>query len=147
MAFNDSNMALIMRSYDSSTNLRTSPSSSLAPDSGSMFSTVAEKVGKTCMKRITPLRLLIFTFVSSMDRIWLPEDKEALNYHILLIENMNHYIECVDDRGDAILTEGKRKAQEEYDEHLNLYVDAVIRRPLGKIMVSTDNSTTIFYMI
>jgi hypothetical protein len=64
-----------------------------------------------------------------------PEDKEALNYHILLIENMNHYVEYVDDRGNYVLAEGKQKAKEELDEHLSLYVDAVIRRPLGKLMV------------
>jgi exocyst complex component 1 len=65
-----------------------------------------------------------------------PEDKEALNYHILLIENTNHYVEHVDPRGDQVLEEGKQKALEQYEEHLSLYVDAVIRRPLGKIMVS-----------
>ena len=64
-----------------------------------------------------------------------PEDKEALNYHILLIENMNHYVENVDVRDDEVLADGSRKAREELDEHLSLYVDAVIRRPLGKIMV------------
>lgn len=65
-----------------------------------------------------------------------PEDKEALNYHILLIENMNHYIEEVDARSDPVLGEWKAKAQDEMKEHLDLYVDAVIRRPLGKLMVS-----------
>jgi hypothetical protein len=65
-----------------------------------------------------------------------PEDKEALNYHILLIENMNHYMEEVDARPDTVLDYWKAKAQEEYNEHMNLYVDAVIRRPLGKLLVS-----------
>lgn len=64
-----------------------------------------------------------------------PEDKSALNYHILLIENMNHYMEEVDARPDSILDFWKGKAQEEYNEHMNLYVDAVIRRPLGKLLV------------
>lgn len=64
-----------------------------------------------------------------------PEDKEALNYHILLIENMNHYIEEVDDRSDMALLEWKSKAQDEMREHMGLYVDAVIRRPLGKLLV------------
>jgi exocyst complex component 1 len=64
-----------------------------------------------------------------------PEDKEALNYHILLIENMNHYVENVEEKGDKVLEEGKTKALEDYEDHLSLYVDAVIRRPLGKIMV------------
>jgi hypothetical protein len=30
----------------------------------------------------------------------------------------------------------KIKARDEYNEHMNLYVDAVIRRPLGKLLVS-----------
>lgn len=64
-----------------------------------------------------------------------PEDKEALNYHILLIENMNHYIEEVDARSDQVLDYWKGKAHDEYNEHMSLYVDAVIRRPLGKLLV------------
>ncbi|TKA79960.1 hypothetical protein B0A49_02178 [Cryomyces minteri] len=63
-----------------------------------------------------------------------PEDKEALNYHILLVENMNHYIDEVDDRNDAVLGEWKGKALMERAEHLELYVVAVIRRPLGKLL-------------
>ena len=57
------------------------------------------------------------------------------NYHILLIENMNHYIEEVDARSDGILLVWKTKAEEEMREHMDLYVDAVIRRPLGKLLV------------
>lgn len=75
-----------------------------------------------------------------------PEDKEALNYHILLIENMNHYVENVDDRGNHVLAEGKRKAKEELDEHLSLYVDAVIRRPLGKLMVGFSSLTIMMFI-
>ena len=67
-----------------------------------------------------------------------PEDKEALNYHILLIENMNHYMEEVDARHVSVLDHWKAKAQDEYNEHMGLYVDAVIRRPLGKLLVSTS---------
>ncbi|KLJ13606.1 hypothetical protein EMPG_11442 [Blastomyces silverae] len=63
-----------------------------------------------------------------------PEDKEALNYHILLIENMNHYIEEVDSRDNIILTEWKDRAAHDLREHLRLYIDAVIRRPLGKLL-------------
>ncbi|KAF2744664.1 hypothetical protein M011DRAFT_470252 [Sporormia fimetaria CBS 119925] len=69
-----------------------------------------------------------------------PEDKEALNYHILLIENMNHYIEEVDDRGDPILREWKSKAEQEMREHMDLYVDAVIRRPLGKLLEFVEST-------
>ncbi|KAI9741266.1 MAG: hypothetical protein M1834_002982 [Cirrosporium novae-zelandiae] len=61
-----------------------------------------------------------------------PEDKEVLNYHILLIENMNHYLEEVDTRGNTVLEEWRERAEQELSEHLGLYLDAVIRRPLGK---------------
>ncbi|ODH50172.1 hypothetical protein GX48_03728 [Paracoccidioides brasiliensis] len=63
-----------------------------------------------------------------------PEDKEALNYHILLIENMNHYLEEVDCRDNLVLTEWKDRATHDLQEHLRLYIDAVIRRPLGKLL-------------
>ncbi|PVI05151.1 hypothetical protein DM02DRAFT_517359 [Periconia macrospinosa] len=72
-----------------------------------------------------------------------PEDKEALNYHILLIENMNHYIEEVDGRSDSALLEWKNKAQDEMKEHMGLYVDAVIRRPLGKLLDFIESTETL----
>ncbi|PQE16914.1 exocyst complex component Sec3 protein [Rutstroemia sp. NJR-2017a BBW] len=63
-----------------------------------------------------------------------PEDKEALNYQILLIENMNHYLEEVDSRSNPVLEEWKENATQEMDEHMSLYLGAVIRRPLGKLL-------------
>ena len=63
-----------------------------------------------------------------------PEDKEALNYQILLIENMNHYLEEVDTRSNPALEDWKQNATQEMDEHMSLYVGAVIRRPLGKLL-------------
>jgi hypothetical protein len=64
-----------------------------------------------------------------------PEDKEQLNYHIMMIENMHHYLEEVDTKGNDILEDFRKKAEEEYKEHMGLYVGAVIRRPLGKLLV------------
>ena len=66
------------------------------------------------------------------------EDKEILNYHILLIENMNHYIEEVDDGGKegSVLAEWRAKALMDRAEHMEEYVGRVVRRPLGKIIVS-----------
>lgn len=61
-----------------------------------------------------------------------PEDKEALNYHILLIENMNHYLEEIDARSNPILKEWRARASDDLATHLAAYTDAVIRRPLGK---------------
>ena len=63
-----------------------------------------------------------------------PEDKEALNYHILLIENMNHYVEEVAVRNNPVLEDWNFRARAEMSEHLELYLAAVIRRPLGKLL-------------
>ncbi|KAF4975777.1 hypothetical protein FZEAL_7479 [Fusarium zealandicum] len=68
-----------------------------------------------------------------------PEDKEALNFHILLIENMNHFTEETDTRGLDILEEWKEQANATYQEHMNLYLDAVMRRPLGKVLEHLEN--------
>ncbi|KAF2110567.1 exocyst complex component Sec3-domain-containing protein [Lophiotrema nucula] len=72
-----------------------------------------------------------------------PEDKEALNYHILLIENMNHYLEEVDARSDPVLLEWKSKADDEMREHMDLYIDAVIRRPMGKLLEFIESTETL----
>lgn len=64
-----------------------------------------------------------------------PEDKEQLNYHIMMIENMHHYLEEVDTKGNGILEDFRKKAEEEYKEHMGLYINAVIRRPLAKLLV------------
>ena len=72
-----------------------------------------------------------------------PEDKEALNYHILLIENMNHYIEEVSVKGNPVLEEWRTRALEEMTEHLDLYLSAVIRRPLGKLLDFIESTETL----
>lgn len=68
-----------------------------------------------------------------------PEDKEALNFHILLIENMNHYLEEVDPRGLEVLEDWASAAQQELTEHTSLYLNAVMRRPLGKLLEHLEN--------
>ena len=71
------------------------------------------------------------------------EDKELLNYHILLIENMNHYVEEVDDGGkEGVLASWRGKAMFERVEALDAYVGMVIRRPLGKLLVRTSSDST-----
>ena len=62
------------------------------------------------------------------------EDKEILNYHILLIENMNHYVEEVEVRNNPVLGEWKERAVSEMAEHMQLYLSTVLRRPLGKLL-------------
>lgn len=61
-----------------------------------------------------------------------PEDKEALNYHILLIENMNYFVEEVKTHHNVVLEEWSEKATHDQFMHLTQYTDAIIRRPLGK---------------
>lgn len=68
-----------------------------------------------------------------------PEDKEALNFHILLIENMNHFAEETDTRGLEVLEVWKQNAKTEYQEHMVLYLNAVMRRPLGKLLDHLEN--------
>lgn len=63
-----------------------------------------------------------------------PEDKEVLNYHILLIENMNHYIEEVDVHNLPVLQRWADRARQDFNEHMGLYLDSVIHRPLGKLL-------------
>ncbi|KAL2003171.1 hypothetical protein VTN02DRAFT_4784 [Thermoascus thermophilus] len=72
-----------------------------------------------------------------------PEDKEALNYHILIIENMNHYIEEVDVRGIPVLERWRGRAIQDLQEHTKLYVDAVIRRPLGKLLDFVESTESL----
>ncbi|KAI0200944.1 exocyst complex component Sec3-domain-containing protein [Astrocystis sublimbata] len=71
-----------------------------------------------------------------------PEDKEALNYHILLIENMNHFSEELNTHGLEVLEDWKTAAASEMAEHMNLYLSAVIRRPLGKLLEYLENLET-----
>ncbi|KAL9045681.1 MAG: hypothetical protein Q9214_001315 [Letrouitia sp. 1 TL-2023] len=77
-----------------------------------------------------------------------PEDKEALNYHILLIENMNHYLEEVPTSSSSsidnpVLLEWKSRAQSSMQEHLDLYLGSVLRRPLGKVLDFVESMETL----
>ena len=52
---------------------------------------------------------------------------------------MNHYIEEVDDGGqENVLAKWKGKALMERAEHMDEYVKRVVRRPLGKVLVSLN---------
>lgn len=72
-----------------------------------------------------------------------PEDKEILNYHILLIENMNHYVEEVDVRDNIVLEEWKDRAVRDMNEHLRFYMDSVVRRPLGKLLEFVESTESL----
>ncbi|KAJ6785685.1 hypothetical protein PWT90_00978 [Aphanocladium album] len=71
-----------------------------------------------------------------------PEGKEALNFHILLIENMNHFLEETDSRGIDKIEEWKEKATAQYYEHMKYYLNAIMRRPLGKLLDHLENIET-----
>ncbi|OBT41055.1 hypothetical protein VE00_08391 [Pseudogymnoascus sp. WSF 3629] len=70
------------------------------------------------------------------------ENKEELNHQILLIENMNHYLEEVDPRRNHVLEDWKEKAGQEFDEHLGKYVTAVMSRPLKQLLLFLDTIET-----
>lgn len=75
-----------------------------------------------------------------------PEDKEALNHHILLIENMNHYIEEVPHRNNVynpVLDDWVFRAGREMSEHMDAYLSAIIRRPLGKLLDYLESTETL----
>ncbi|KAL8393976.1 hypothetical protein RB595_003662 [Gaeumannomyces hyphopodioides] len=77
-----------------------------------------------------------------------PEDKEALNFHILLIENMNYFLDEVSKMQQnqqqqsepvEVLEEWKEQAAAELAEHMSLYLNAVMRRPLGRLLEHLEN--------
>lgn len=67
-----------------------------------------------------------------------PEDKEALNSHILLIENAHHYMDTVstliEEYPNEKLSAYLEQARRLYEDHLAQYSSAVLRRPLGKVL-------------
>ncbi|EGP88328.1 uncharacterized protein MYCGRDRAFT_85776 [Zymoseptoria tritici IPO323] len=72
------------------------------------------------------------------------QEKEMLNYYILLLENMNHYIEEVDDGNrEGVLAEWKGRALMERSEAMEAYVTRVLRRPLGKLLDFLDAAESI----
>lgn len=98
------------------------------------------RINKTMFESLKVIAREIPTAATSGSAMGDPEDKEALNYQILLIENMNHYLEEVDARSNLVLEEWKDKAAQELDEHLSLYLGAVMRRPLGKLLDFLDST-------
>lgn len=78
-----------------------------------------------------------------------PEDKEALNYHVLMIENMNYFLDELNKSSPAqnssgasepdILEQWKEKASSDLAEHMSMYLNAVMRRPLGKLLEHLEN--------
>lgn len=68
-----------------------------------------------------------------------PEDKEALNYHILMVENMHQYLDALNSRDShAILDDFKRRATINYKEHLTSYSRQIVLRPIGRLQDFTE---------
>jgi hypothetical protein len=62
------------------------------------------------------------------------EDKEMLNYHILMIENMHVLIDSFADTENGCLMAIKLNAQNTFRDEMNMYIAAVLHRPVGKIL-------------
>ncbi|KAG4305000.1 hypothetical protein PORY_001675 [Pneumocystis oryctolagi] len=67
------------------------------------------------------------------------EDKDLLNYYIIVIENMFQYIEELKKKDIPILSIFEEKANKEFKEHVKMYIENVIKRPLGRIMEFSEN--------
>ncbi|KAF8213226.1 exocyst complex component sec3 subunit [Mycena galopus ATCC 62051] len=62
------------------------------------------------------------------------EDKGQLNFHVILIENMHHFVAETSQIEIGSVTVFLRKAEAIYDENLGAYVKIVLRRPFGKLI-------------
>ncbi|KAJ7225687.1 exocyst complex component sec3 subunit [Mycena pura] len=62
------------------------------------------------------------------------EDKGQLNYHVILIENMHHFVAETSQIEIGSVTVFLRRAEAIYDENLTAYVKIVLRRPFGKLI-------------
>lgn len=64
------------------------------------------------------------------------EDKGLLNHHVILIENMFHFVKDVGriNTGHAALGPQLKRAQGMLEDAMSAYVQSVLRRPLGKMM-------------
>ncbi|TFK56552.1 hypothetical protein OE88DRAFT_1649908 [Heliocybe sulcata] len=62
------------------------------------------------------------------------EDKGQLNYHVILIENMHHFVAEMGQLEIGSVAAFLKRAESIYDENLNAYVRMILRRPLAKIM-------------
>ncbi|KAJ7783605.1 exocyst complex component Sec3-domain-containing protein [Mycena maculata] len=62
------------------------------------------------------------------------EDKGQLNFHVILIENMHHFVAETSQIEIGSVANFLRKAEAIYDENLGAYVKIVLRRPFGKLI-------------
>ncbi|KAE9408272.1 hypothetical protein BT96DRAFT_914199 [Gymnopus androsaceus JB14] len=62
------------------------------------------------------------------------EDKGQLNYHVILIENMHHFVAETSQMEIGSVSVFVKKAEAIYDENLSAYVKIILRRPFAKII-------------
>ncbi|KAJ7293415.1 exocyst complex component Sec3-domain-containing protein [Mycena rebaudengoi] len=62
------------------------------------------------------------------------EDKGQLNFHVILIENMHHFVAETSQIEIGSVTVFLRRAEAIYDENLSAYVKLVLRRPFSKLI-------------
>ncbi|KAG6889916.1 hypothetical protein C0992_003620 [Termitomyces sp. T32_za158] len=62
------------------------------------------------------------------------EDKGQLNYHVILIENMHHFVAETSKLEAGSVDIFCRQAESIYDENLGAYVKIILRRPFSRII-------------
>ncbi|KAL1748585.1 exocyst complex component Sec3-domain-containing protein [Schizophyllum fasciatum] len=62
------------------------------------------------------------------------EDKGQLNYHVVLIENMHHFVAETSQISVGSASSFLKRAKGMYEENLSAYVKIVLRRPFSKII-------------
>ncbi|KAK7059116.1 hypothetical protein VNI00_001741 [Paramarasmius palmivorus] len=62
------------------------------------------------------------------------EDKGQLNYHVILIENMHHFVAETSQMEIGSVASFVKKAEAIYDENLTAYVKIILRRPFSKLI-------------
>lgn len=62
------------------------------------------------------------------------DEKEQINYHVMMLENMHHFHSELSKRKITVLDAYIQQAKEKYDDNMNAYVEAVVRRPWGKLL-------------
>ncbi|KAG9118905.1 hypothetical protein FRC07_006334 [Ceratobasidium sp. 392] len=63
-----------------------------------------------------------------------PDDKGVLNYHVIMIENMHHFVADMTQLELGAVRAFVSRAEEIYDRELSAYVTFVLRRPMAKII-------------
>lgn len=69
------------------------------------------------------------------------EDKDLMNYHVLMIENMNLFCEGLEQFStiNLALKNVRLNALAFYQKELKLYIDFILHRPIGKLMDFLDS--------